>query len=64
MRLPAHALRQRRRLPAGLGEAGRAGLSTAGVLAPRAPYVTQKVPRSSSRLTERLESEAASCTGL
>ena len=64
VRLPAHALRRRRRLPAGLGEAGRAGLSAAGVLAPQAPYVTQKVPRSSSRLTERLESEAASCTGL
>lgn len=35
-----------------------------GCSQPQAPYVTQKVPRSSSRLTERLVREAASCTNL
>lgn len=44
--------------------ASSAWLVVEGEQGPRAPYVTQKVPRSSSRLTERLESEAASCTGL
>lgn len=45
-------------------EEGRAGLSRGGVHVTQSPYVTQKVPRSSSRLTERLVSEAASRANL